>query len=508
MAETKRFELYNNICTIDTCRTAFSRFSVLATTAVILNAVLLLILPGELIAVTAVCCVALAGLVTVRLEHSLYVAFFYLTFAGMIKILSGYHPLMHVSSDIFLVLFLFRSLSDVNTNGFSKVYLTPTFPFIAVFVCWVLLQFLNPLGLGVLPSIAGLKVYLIPMIVCLLACHHMNDTAAERFTQILVILGAVMATAAFIEYVFFKNFLFNLHGGYVRAAKLDRFAGAFYRPFGFTEIPGKPSLFLAMIAPFATYQLLSRHPLSTLRIKLTCLYFIAVSIPVLIFCQTRVTMLQFLLLSLMVLAYDPKKILGRFFGAAVVGFLIIGGLLYFVAPKVMGSSGVSAGQIYVLEKRLSTLAQAETYTKSRHGATDRMALLAENYGVMGLGLSRTGAAAGYWSGRIRNHPYVDSSWAFADNLYYALMAEIGLVGLLSWLAMMGAIIYTTFKNAISGLRKGGRPKPRGFLAWTCGCLIVVILLSGMGSEGVLYNPVVAFLWAAAGLGLRKVTHAS
>lgn len=504
---TKRFELYHNLCTIDTCRTAFSRFSVLAITAVILNAILLLMLPAQFVAMTAILCIALAGLLTVRLEHALYVAFFYFTFAGMIKVLSNYNPILHVSADLFLVLFLLRSLSDNETMGFTKVYLTPAYALIAVFLFWVFAQFFNPLGLGLLPSLAGLKIYVIPMILMLLACHHMNDTAAERFTQVIVGFGCLMATATVIEYLFFQNVLTSLHPAYERAARGSVFSGAFYRPFGFTEIPGKPSVFISMTAPFATYQLFSRHPLSTRRMKMMCLYFLFMAIPVLIFCQTRVAMLQTFLGIFLVLLYDPRRALGRVFTATA--FLAVGAavLIFVVAPSISKRSQISNAQLDVIGRRVGTLATSNTYTETRPGFVSGFNRLMEEHGLVGLGLSRTGASAGVWSNRINNHPFVRKSFVFADNVYVAILTETGIVGLISWIAMVGSIMIIILKNAVKGVRRG-KFKPRGFLAWTCFVVGVVVLISGYGSEGVLYYPVAAFMWTAFGLGVRKVSHAS
>ncbi len=504
---TKRFELYQNLCTIDTCRTAFSRFSVLATTAVILNAVLLLVLPAQIIAVTAVCCIALAGLVTVRLEHSLYIAFFYFTFEGMIKILSGYNPIMHVSSDIFLIVFALRSLSDNETFGFSKVFTTPAFPLLAIFIVWVFTQFLNPLGLGIFPSLAALKIYLVPIIIMLLACHHMNDTAAERFTQILVGLGALMATVTVIEYLFFQDFLFNLHPGYLRVARSDVFSGAFYRPFGFTSNPGKPATFIALTAPFAVYQLFSRHPLSTKWMKTLSLYFFFIMVPALVFCQVRSDIVQTLFVIGLVLIYDARKAAMRI-SVAVIAMIVVGTVMFtVVGPKALEVAGTNKSQFYVLEKRILSLTKTKTYVEARHSPVKRMIKLANQYGLMGLGLSRTGASASPWSARINNHPYVDKNWVFADNVYLALLVEIGIIGLLTWLAMIFSLLYIVFRNARKGIRRG-RNKPRGFLAWTCFALVVSILIAGFGSEGVLYQPVAAFMWVAFGLGVRKVSYAN
>jgi hypothetical protein len=129
----------------------------------------------------------------------------YLLFEGAVKILSNYNPVLHVGSDILLLATFWRLYQRKNNQpDIAKVDestsrdLRVAVVFFALFWVWVAVQFFNPVGIGLLPSIASLKLHLMPYLCFFTVCFLLSEREVETIAY--WILGLVFFEAIFGEY--------------------------------------------------------------------------------------------------------------------------------------------------------------------------------------------------------------------------------------------------------------------------------------------------------------------
>lgn len=438
----------------------------------------------------------LAVVFLLPIHQSIMFFFFYLMVDGALKVLSNYHPVVHVGQDLYLLSLALR-VAVTPGLGLRRWTRTPFFFLFVLFALSVAVQYVNPFGLGLLPSIAGTKVYFSGILLFFLVYHELRPAYVMPFCVFLVGLGATEALIACVEYLYFPEALFSLHSKY-RALAGDRFIGGLYRPFGTTAAAGAPSLWVFLAAPFAYYvftEAKGKWP------RLLALVFFGLGLPTLVFCQTRAAFVLFAAMILMALLAPVGRWLPKLVLAAVVGTAAT----LFAAPEIVRSgldtsfeqAGVDSVKAQYLTARMMTLTETKTYSSSRHGAWDKITELAS---VMpwGIGLSRVGAASAVWKERIRADQTFGKEWSFADNVYRALFTELGVFGLCSWLILITTLAAVNMRKSYESFI----PRRRALL-WISGAIPLVILVGGFGSEGVLYMPVGGFMWASMALGLKE-----
>lgn len=428
------------------------------------------------------------------LPLSIQFFYLYLMLDGAIKVMSNYNPVFHVAQDLIVIALLIRSVNDPRNGGVNKFSRTPHVSLLLMFALWILVQYLNPFGLGLLPSIAGTKVYVTGICVFLIAYHHLEKSQVERVLTWLAFLGLFESALATIEYLFFQGFVFKLHPRYAAIAG-DRFVGELFRPFGTTSAPGAPSMWVFLTAGIAMHLLLNAKAKSARLVALLNLLF---AIPTLVFCQTRAAILLSLASAVVVVLRPHGGFAKRMLLVAAFAGAVGLGISYLSWEKVMAIGGseserVRAVQMQVLQDRLGTLTEKQALQTARSGAWDQMVTLAGQT-VLGIGLSRVGAASAVWDQRIAADPYFGKNWSFADSLYRAVFTEIGVFGLIFWLAI---ILIPCFDLLRRSFRAGNAT------LWLCGTYPLVLLAGGFGSEGILYNPPSGFLWILLALGLKE-----
>ena len=448
------------------------------------------------------------------LKYTFYAYFAYLFFDGAFKINSNYNPIVHIGQDLLLGVLLLRSIFDQASGTIWKFQKTPYFKFVCLFLIWIGLQYLNPFGLGFLPSLAGTKIYVSMIFFFFLAYHHLSREDFQGLFVWLLFLITLQSIICIVEFLYGQEWVLNLHPRYKSTAG-TRFVGVFYRPFGTTSVPGGPAVWISMGAPIAAYLLLKAKA-KVFPIVLSILFLVSAA-PALTFCQVRTAMVFFAGTALAVAFFPGKDFririarLGMILAAGAVvlspyisremggGFAgIQGSLLVNLMPA---GAQINPMQVAILKNRLETLGSAETYTKARTGALGDMFELSQ-YTIFGIGLSRVGAASAPWQDLIKKDPHFGLRWAFSDNLYKAIFTELGILGLFSWLLMVGAIVFALFKGSFRHLERDQ------FLMWTCGVGALSLLVGGIGNEGILYAPVSCFFWTFLAVGLKEAKHAS
>ena len=458
---------------------------------------------GRSIAFNAVAAMAVSATVVlflVPIEVGIYLYFAYLFFDAFIKINANHVVVLHVAVDLLVILLLARSAYDAATVGTQKFFRTPRIGFFFVFVGWVALQYLNPFGLGILPSIAGSKVYLTAPVLFLLVYHHVPAHRLRPLLGFLLALGILQGVLACTEYLYFQDWVTALNPYYANFTK-GQFGGVLYRPFGTTTFPGGASVWIFMTAPLCGYFMSTGSMRWWQRLAIGSV-FLAVAIPTLVFCQVRVAIL-ITALCLLACAMRPgpgwtKRVFGTLFTGMIAGSLLWSAAsdTWNSTAKVRGS--LSVAQREMLARRLETLTDRETYVKSRQGALNESLELAE-VEVNGIGLSRVGAASEPWADRIDGDPYFGRRWSFADNLFRALFTELGIFGMAAWillvLVLVGDQVRAVFSRRIAGDVAA---------VWCCAIGATIVILSGFGSEGVLYNPVSSLVWTYLAIGFRQI----
>ncbi|MBI3558088.1 MAG: hypothetical protein HY074_17630 [Deltaproteobacteria bacterium] len=455
------------------------------------------------------------------IEYAIFAFLGYLSIEGALKINSNYNPIVHVGGDLLLMVLLIRSFLDRRSGGFAKYPHTPFFKVIAIFSIWLFLQFVNPFGLGLAPSIAGSKLYLSMIFFAFLIFHHLERKHIDALFLCVVVLATVQAVLASVEYLYGQSFVLALHSRYKTIAGA-RFVGSLYRPFGTSAVPGGPSVWIFLTSPMAMYLLIKPNG-SLVKMIFAGLFF-AASIPALFFCQVRTAMVIFAVGAVAVGGFPGqgfKKRMGRMSLILAVAAIVLFPKVeaFFLAPDVAdvpvsalknaaaaptqatggnGKAGeISSAQMEKLTERFGSLGKKGTFTSARSGALDAMIELGQQT-IFGIGLSRVGAASALWAARIASDPLFGLKWSFGDNLYRTIFTELGLPGLVAWLTMIGLILSFLVRTSLDSTLKVDH-----FLLWTCAMAVVLLLLGGWGSEGILYTPVSTIFWLYIAVGLKE-----
>ncbi len=427
--------------------------------------------------------------------------FLYLMFEGGFKLLTNYNPLIHVGSDVILIVIFLRLVPRFSRN--SNLDLTPAMrkrldrvaTFLLLFWLWVGVQFFNPWGLGFLPSVAGLKVHVIPMLMLFVVGYLLTDDELLAIPPLLLGMGIFQGAIALTDWYLGPNVLPMIHPRYQET--LIQFLQGFpYRPFGTTNLPGAPSLWMyhTLTAALIMFHLASSGERPALSPKLYSrlfLLFLPLALGTLVVCQVRAGVIRFLAMIFMGTSALGKK----YVGYAMIALLAIP-LATSMTPKARFEELVSSGdksQSMRLKQalaRLSTLGESKAWTQARGGNwafnefKDRA-----SFSLVGNGLSRFGAAAGPWKALIDRDRLFPAKWTFSDNVFLALFTELGVGGVSAYLILVFAVIWHL-------LTVGSKV---AYLA-AFACLITV--LSGFGSEGILFQPDASFFWFYAAFGLR------
>jgi hypothetical protein len=446
----------------------------------------------------ALACAAVAILLYVPASALMPLYFSYLLFEGAFKIWSGYNPIVHVGSDLLLIAVFvrllnrkLRGLAAVQPEEAARRRLAIVANALIVFWLWVLLQFVNPWGLGLLPSLAGLKVYVVPILTFFAIGFLSTDEEAKRLPYVILVLGIFEAVVTLVDWGIGPQLLVALFPRYAKIAA-DFLKGFPYRPFGTTYLPGAPAVWMAhaTIAAVLVRHLNGSELTPSRRWRLALVIFFPLCFGALIACQVRVLFARCLLAIAGGIAMESRRRAFQVFLFLCVAVPCWSLLAPDVRPgDIEAKSGLSerVGQAFA---RLRTLEQTSTWRTAR-GGTWAIEEFRRRAGQTwnGAGLSRVGAASTPWLDMAKKEAKFGKSLAFADNVYLAIFTELGIGGLLAFLLVAGVLVS---QLGFSGSYAGRI----AFLS------CVMMLAAGYGSEGILYQPDASFFWAYAALGLR------
>jgi hypothetical protein len=415
----------------------------------------------------------------------LQIYFFYLLFEGGIKIWTNYNPIFHVGSDILLLSIFARLVVRKTTtdemdgivsreNIASKIV-----PFLIIFWLWVAVQFFNPWGIGLVPSLASLKIYVIPILLFFMVSFLMKDEEIRPLPYIILILGIIQAAAASIDGSLGDQVLPSMHPRYMQTLN-GKFNGIFYRPFGTTNLPGGPAAWMyhCFVGAIIVCALeIKKQAITKSKWFIPVITYIVLALTTLAFCQVRTAAIKFVGIGLLGAAFlSPRKSIQAIVFVMVLGLVASADL----GIKLPIPGFIDIDRAEVLLARYASLGSKETWTEARVGALDGMINLSEKT-VMGIGLSRTGAASGPWQEKLKKEPMFGNRWAFSDNLYRAIFTELGIFGFFAFLLLFGAILWNLFNQ-------------HNFICKLIFVYTALYMVAGFASEGILYQPDAAFMW--------------
>ena len=437
-------------------------------------------------------------LLSIPMNWAIYILFFYLGIEGFAKMMTQYHPIIHVGADILIVTLWIRILITqiIQRKGLPTTYPPLTFLFFIHFL-WFTVTLANPYSLSLFASLAGAKLYLTIVSLFFFGYYLSSDlkTVESFMTPWLMICVLQVATSLY-QAAIGPSSVLSLSPTYAFALK--KFEGYAFRPFGLTSQAGGPSVFLYLCTPFMVYFLFYSRSLLT---KLAIPLLLFTSTLTVFVCQVRSSLLKTILggagvfffatRNLQTLSQKTRKGTFLAIGIATIGIILIGP--YWI-DKILDANPDNQR---AFDRSLS-LFEYKNVSQARSGALDRFLKYTELV-PLGAGLSRMGSASGKFQELIAANHYFSNTF-FSDNLWIELLVDLGLPGLIIFTLILISIIIKAFM----GFLKIQNPEFKA-VQWTLICALGAILIGAYGAEPILYNPEGAFFWFFSGVALRIPT---
>lgn len=429
-------------------------------------------------------------------EKALLVFFFYLGIEGSLKLLSRYHPVIHVGADIIVLGLVVRTALQILKD---RLDLPKRVPFLISLIfmhfLWFLIVFMNPYALSFQASLAAAKLYVVPQFLFLFGFFLI--TKADKLEKYFVPWSLVA----------FLHIVFGLYQGAVGPSSvtdwspsyqqvLNRFEGYPFRPFGLASMPGGPAVFSYFLVPIFIYYFLSSS--SWLK-KFFSVLMIFGFVVILLLCQVKSAIIKFLgaIFLFLVMALVKRNHVGSKITGGIVKFLFAGILLVsFALPYVISEfSDLYSDNQDAVARSLRAF-DFEIMGQARKGALDRFLTYAE-MAPLGSGLSRIGPAVYRFHDQIASNQYFKTVIFFSDNLWVQLVIDIGIPGVFLFTAIIFLIFLQSFR-AWSYAENGRH------------CLMIAAIFTGnlaifsgsYGAEPILYHPEAGFFWFFSGALFR------
>lgn len=416
----------------------------------------------------------------------------YLSVEGALKLMSGNALPLRLGPDLMILTLLFQAIRVERMEiGFKsqKVFNAPFATLFWLHALWILVQFFNPFSIGLDSSLAGYKVYISSLLLYFIAYFSVRDESSTKT------LSWTMIAIVFTQ-IAFSTYQFNIGeqglmswSPYYSSALGIQFHGAFFRPFGLSNVPGGATTLIFLLTPICI-SFLTRSR-SVFNIALSILLLVGVSY-VLFVSQVRSAQIKCavgLAIFFVVTALrTPKQLVG--FATAIV-------LAVFALPIFFN---INDPTLQTARVRFESLSNAQNVYENRSRGTYENIVRIISEQPFGLGLSRVGAASAPFKDRIQNDPRYGVEWSFADNLYKALLIEVGIPGAILFLAFLAAAFY----QAVLWLSELWPYQNVSNYSWMVAATATVFasFLGHFGSEGSLYQPESSLVWLLLGVVLK------
>lgn len=437
-----------------------------------------------------------AGVMTMPIAGSIMALLFYVGIEGAAKLVSRYHPIVHVGFDLlFVALSLRVLLTQLTARSRITEFEPPLWRIFAVHFGWFFVVFLNPYAVSLLASVAAAKLYVIPPLLFFYGFYLCNSIRrVEQFLAVWIFVAFLNTVTSFQQAAIGPASVLSLSPSYGEV--LERFRGYPFRPFGLTSNPGVPALFPFLTGPAVVY--FSIFTNITL-IRVAMLSLLGAFVPLQLLCQVKSALIKFIFGQLVFLPIAFYRFRSSFhFSLKKVSISIVAlaVVVTYVIPRI-NESLISSNQENA--KAFDRTLRAFDFTvmsKARTGAFQRFMLYAES-APFGAGLSRIGPAVYRFKTEISENAFFRDTYFFSDNLFVQFVIDLGIPGTFFIVTIIGCILWQMFVF----LRM-----PLDNRTYLLGVALMASSLSSLigayGAEPVLYNPEGPYFWFFAGALFR------
>jgi hypothetical protein len=356
----------------------------------------------------------------------LYIAWCWMD--GVIRGILGGGPVAILARDIVLaVIVICWAGRRLRTRSFDPIRVPPGGLLISLFIVECLLQIANPYSLGLLSSLAGLKVHLsmIPLLLVGYDSYRRRDQA-YALVVFLSLATFVIGSLSFVEYVEGRAWTWAhfpgsseaiLQNAHVTTAGNHVASSGLFRPPGTTGAGGFTGAFVGYVFPLAfSLSLVSRKLSLRAPMKLLVSGMLFAFIVFIFINSLRVALFDALLGVILCAMIIGGRLRAR-------AFVVIGGAVLIGLAAWTYTAGISQGG--VADRFTSTFSDP---MNTLHG--DRKTMF-EEFGEVaarapfGVGLGRMGAAAGHLgTGGDASLGFTVFTESYVDAMVY----ETGLIG--------------------------------------------------------------------------------
>jgi hypothetical protein len=282
----------------------------------------------------------------------------YLIMDGMLKIISNYHPLLHIGSDLLIIAATVFWLSSTK----SRQDVWPPLTRLVVFYClWIILMIFHPYAISLFASVAAFKVHLVLVVMVFLGysqCRSIENV--ERSLLVVALLGTFVSVVGLLQYWSGSELLHSLSDVY---RERDEILGGDFRPWSTTNTPGGISLGAFLATP--CWLALMNLPNATRRQQTIYAFMIFIGLVALPFSQSRTMMAGVIGEILIFVIFCGTRMFKRAIVTLVLG-VVMAGFSYFAATAIATSyeGDNQYAHVFYVEGRLQSLLQKDTYTSS------------------------------------------------------------------------------------------------------------------------------------------------
>ncbi|MBC7430420.1 MAG: hypothetical protein H7336_17530 [Bacteriovorax sp.] len=482
----------------------FHKTSVLFTRAYWLTMILVVVYfifnylgsPYVLQTYVAITAIVTVGAVIFEYEDTLVLIFVHFFIEGQGRVVFGYNPLARIMFDLIIVIFIAKYIIKN-----KKIFPEKNFPnllrffILAHFIVFTISLF-NVKGAGVWVNIPMIKVYILPFLTFFIMLDSPLDFSSKAFRRLVLTVSVLTIGNGIISaYQYTQNtpLILSISTHYGEILRFNSFTKFTFRPYGTTYAAGGISTYLPL-----TLGLFFLAPISSVEFLLV----IASSIVMLVLCQVRTAMIQYVLMftqfSYIYLRASKLNFKSSMtmVAAFIAFFFILQGTYSFL------SQGVEQRFVDMTLGRFTTIFETKTYEKSRLGVSDltRAVIDKVSENPIGLGPGRTHAVTELMGQTIDNDPVynLDYSWSY-DNLWATIALEFGVAGIFyaGIIILMPCYLFSMMVNAFR------RKKKQHFKVIAIAFITVfTIVLANWGGVGIPYNPVSFMFWFWCAMGFQ------
>lgn len=427
---------------------------------------------------------------------ALFSLFIYIGLEGFFKVVSNYNPVIHVGSDILVITLCIKVLFQMFFLGGLKETEYPPFTrgFIIHFT-WISLVMFNPYSLSFISSIAGSKIYISMFLLYFFGYYQVNSYKDIRFFMIPFIIIAVIHTITGIYQGFHGPAgLIALHPRY--AVQLLKYKDVAFRPFGLTNLPGGPSVYMYQVFPFLLYFLFYFR---SALLRLSIVAYLPMATFLFFLCQVRSALFKMIVASALFVmgvlhasSTSSVKVFQRVIMISSAVLLVIN----FGLPSFFQMAKDARGENEAAIERSLSLFDYAHVSNARRGAWDRFILYVSEV-PFGAGFARVGAAAGAFKKLHKQDKIFGYKHFFTDNFWLAALVEIGIPG-------MTIITFLFVGILIAGIRFyfSTRNEEAKLASLAVLTPLIALAMGLYGAEGLIYNPEACFFWFWAGVLMK------